>query len=115
MENEPQQQTTSTPSGGRGMFRSMVQAQPPSVQSVTKETAPPKISSTPDALAQMRLKRREEASSSSDTKAPKAPTLQELQAEAAPLVEPPEEEIPEKRGTSGMVFYFFLEHFFLRK
>lgn len=82
---------------------SMLQAQPPSV---TKEAPPSEISSTTDALAQLRLKRREEASSSSDSKATKGRTLYELEAEAAPFEEIPEEKILEKRGTAGMTFVY---------
>lgn len=74
------------------------QAPPP----LAKEEPPAEIASTTDALAQMRIKRREEASGSSEQKSTKAPTLQELEAEAAPFEEVPEEKIPEKRGEAGM-------------
>lgn len=81
----------------------MLQDQPPSV---TKEAPPSEISSTTDALAHLRLKRREEASSSSDSKPTKVQTLHELEAEAATFEEVAEEVVPEKRGTAGMIFVF---------
>lgn len=80
----------------------MTQAQP-QAPPAAKEEPPAEIASTTDALAQMRLKRREEASGSSESKPTKAPTLHELEAEAAPFEEEAAEEvIPEKRGEAGM-------------
>lgn len=88
------------------MILSMLQSQPPApVPSQPPTEAPPaEITSTTDALNQMRLKRREEASVSSESKSTKAPpTLHELEAEAAPFEEVQEEVIPEKRGEAGTI------------
>lgn len=64
------------------------------------------IASTSEALAQLRLKRREESSQHSSEK--KAPTLQEIEAEAAPFEEDVQEAVVEaKTGTCGMNFQFF--------
>lgn len=93
------------------MLLSMMQPQP-QPSSTAPESVPVEISSTTDALAQMRLKRREDATGSSGSKATKAPTLHELEAEAAPLEEAPEEAIPEIRGVAGMIFVFVLFSYF---
>lgn len=82
--------------------------QQPSQPSITQQTPPSEIASTTDALAQLRLKRREEASGSSEPKATKGQTVQDLEAEAAPFEEVQEEAIPEKRGAAGMTFAFSL-------
>lgn len=64
------------------------------------------VQSTSEALAQLRLKRREESSHSSEKKT--MPTIQELQAQAAPLQEHVEEVAVEaKIGTCGKLISFF--------
>lgn len=90
--NEPKTTTTV----GRGKMLSMLQSQP---LPPSKEVAPSEISSTEDALAQMRLKHREESSKSSETK---APTIQQLEAEASHLDEDVQEEVLQPQtGTNG--------------
>lgn len=93
--NEPQ-----TTSVGRGKMLSMLQsAAPPQ----SKEIAPSEISSTEDALAQMRLKHREESSKSGETK---APTIQQLEAEACPFEEAVQEEVMQPQtGTNGKLVH----------
>lgn len=78
---------------------SLLQAQP---QSVAKDTPPSEISSTTDALAQMRLKHK--TSSSGEPNVQKGATLKELEASAAPFEEVVEEVVAEKRGAAGMAF-----------
>lgn len=73
--------------------------QPP----VAVETTPSEISSTTDVLAELHLKRREEASNST-----KGQSLHDLEAEAAPFETDPEEVIPEKRGEAGMIIILSL-------
>lgn len=70
---------------------------------IAKEVPPPsevEVASTTDALAQLRMKRREESRSSGESRK----TVQQLLAEAAPFDEVPEA-IPEvKRGEKGKTF-----------
>lgn len=104
------------------MILSMLQTQTPAPAPAPSqpptEAPAAEITSTTDALNQMRLKRREEASASSESKsATKAPpTLHELEAEAAPFEEVLEEVIPEKRGEAGTIclVIFALLYFLVR-
>lgn len=82
----------------------MVQAPVPAV---AKEAPPSEISSTTDALAQLRMKHREESSKSSETK---GPTLQQLEAEAAPFEEVEEVEVAmdAKTGNAGKFSFSLL-------
>lgn len=101
MQNEPPaaQIASAAPSApvGRGRLFSAVQAAPaPSITPVVEKT---EVSSTTEALAQLRLKRREESSHSSEKR---VPTLQEIEAEAAPFEQHAEEAVVEaKSGTAG--------------
>lgn len=75
----------------------MLQRQPTG-DNVTKETVPSEISSTTDALAQLRLKHREESSKSGESK---GPSLKDLEAEAAPFEQYQEEVKIAKTGSGG--------------
>ncbi|XP_031622397.1 protein argonaute-3-like [Contarinia nasturtii] len=86
--------------GGRGKLMSMATPEQPGPAAIVDE-AQSGISSTTDALAQLRLKRREEASSKSSG-SKEATTFQQYVSLAAPLDEPAVEEVVEaKIGTKG--------------
>lgn len=81
-------------------------AAPASAPVIPIEKPSYEVQSTSEALAQLRLKRREESSHSSEKKT--MPTIQELQAQAAPLQEHVEEVAVEaKIGTCGKLISFF--------
>lgn len=90
--------------GGRGMLSAL--ATPPtdeSPPSPTEQHEPSEVSSTSDALAKLRLKRREEASSKSSGST-EATKFQQLLAMAAPLDEPvTEEPIEARTGNKGTI------------
>lgn len=84
---------------GRGRLFSMVQAAAP-VQA--KQETPSEVSSTTDALAQLRMTKRSESSSEA-----KAPTMQQLEAEAAPLEEVQEAVVEARVGKCGKSSPFY--------
>lgn len=91
---------------GRGRLLLAAQEQVSAPPAIPMEKPSFEIASTSEALAQLRLKRREESSQHSSEK--KAPTLQEIEAEAAPFEEDVQEAVVEaKTGTCGMNFQFF--------
>lgn len=110
VQDEPPQSSAGT-TLGRGKLLGLLKPQAQPTVAKEEPPAPCEISSTAEALTQLRIKRKEEASGSSGSKAPKVRTLQELEAEAAPFEEAAEEVIPEKRGTAGMDFQFSLYSF----
>lgn len=83
---------------GRGIIMSTLRALS---QPAMNETPPSEISSTTDALAQLRLKQHEESSCLSEID---EQSFHELEAEAASFVNVSEEAVAEKRGTAGMTF-----------
>lgn len=90
------------------MFKAQTQPAPAPAPAPTPLATekPSEFSSTTEALAQLRLKRREESKGSSETR---APTLQQLEAEAAPLEESaPEPTVEAKSGTHGKISHVFI-------
>lgn len=65
------------------------------------QATPSEVSSTTDALAQLRLQRHESASKSSDSR----PTLQQLELEAASHDHEQEEVIEAKIGKAGKCYF----------
>lgn len=85
------------------MAKQQVEAQAAPVIPIEKPSD--EVQSTSEALAQLRLKRREESSHSSEKRT--MPTIQELQAQAAPLQEHVEEvAVDAKIGTCGKLILF---------
>lgn len=75
-------------------------AQPATSQpQASVQEQPPEVMSTTDALARLRIQHKEASKSSGSTK---APTLQQLESEAAPFEEYVPEVIEAKIGTAGM-------------
>lgn len=74
---------------------------------ITVETLPSEISSTADALTRLRVLKKNEESQSSGSQERPAPSKQQLEEEAAPLEEAPEEKVEAKIGKDGQFFMCF--------
>lgn len=84
-----------------------------SAGAIPKEVPPSEVevASTTDALAQLRMKRREESSRSGESRK----TMQQLEAEAAPFDEVPEV-VPEvERGEKGKTFIYYQQDKIVQK
>lgn len=100
-EPEPQQGAAA----GRGRLLSLLRAPVAAAAAPARAQPPSEIESTIDAIAQLRIQHRAESSGSSEKR---GPTMQELEAEAAPIEEEVQEEVVEARvGRAGKRNYLF--------
>lgn len=80
----------------------MISGQKVSAAPAVKEWTPSEVASMTDALAQLRTKRSESSSE------PKAPTLRQLEAEAAPFEVEEVVPIEPKSGSAGKFWRFLI-------